>query len=98
MAVQLAVTFTSLLVEYENLVTFYQTGYDFANHFGTFYGGSTYGDCTFVVHQKNFLKLYCCTSLCVLHVVYEQLLASFCLELLTVNFYNCVHCLYKCIS
>lgn len=93
MTIQLAITFAAFLVEYEYLVTFYQSGHYFANDFCTFHGGNTYGDGTFIVHQKDFLKFYCRTCLCILDVVYEQLLASFCLKLLTVDFYNCVHCL-----
>ena len=94
MAVQLAVTFSSLLVEYKNLVTFYQIGYYFANNFCAFYYRSTYGYSTVVVYQKNLVKFYCCTGF-FLHVVYKQLLASFCFKLLTVDFYNCVHLLYN---
>ena len=94
MTVQLAVTFSSLLVEYENFVTFYQSGNYFANYFCAFYCRSTYGDVAVFVYQKNFFKFYCCTSFCILHVVNEQFLASFCFELLTVDFYNCVHFLY----
>ena len=95
MTVQLAVTFSSLLVEYENLVTLYQFGYYFANNFCAFHYGSTYGYVTVVVYQKNLVKFYCRTGFCFLHVVYEQLFASFCFELLTVDFYNCVHLIYN---
>ena len=91
MTVQLAVTFSSLLVEDQYLLTLYQRAYHFANHLGTLYGGETYNDVTIVVNQKNFLKFYCCTSLCILQVMNEQLLAGLSLELLALNFYNCVH-------
>lgn len=92
--VQLAVTFSSFLVENEYFVTFYHAGYYLANYLCAFYCRSAYGDCTVFVYQKNLFKFYCRTVFCFLHVVYKQFLASFCLELLTVDFYNCVHFLY----
>ena len=92
--VQLAMTFSSFLVENENFVTFYQAGYNLANHFCTFYSRNTYSDCTVFVYQKNLVKFYCRTVFSILDVVYKQLFASFCFKLLTVDFYNCVHFLY----
>ena len=91
MTVQLAVTFSSLLVENEHLVALYQRRYHFANYLCAVYRRQAYGYVSVFVYQKNFLKFYCRTSFCVLDVVNEQLLASFCLELLAVDFYNCVH-------
>lgn len=92
--VQFAISFSSFLVENKNLVTFYQTGNNFANYLCAFYSRSTYSDVAVFVYQKNFLEFYCCTGFSVLHVVYKQFLASFCFELLAVDFYNCVHFLY----
>ena len=57
----------------------------------TLYSGSTYGDSTVVVYQQHFLKLSSLTSLGTSDVVNEELLASFSLELLTVNLNDCVH-------
>ena len=94
MSVQLAEAFSSLLVENEDLLAFYQRRYHFANYLGTFYGGQAYGYVTVFVYQEYFFKFYCCTCFCILDVVYKQFLASFCLELLAVDFYNCVHFLY----
>lgn len=94
MTVQLTVAFSSLLVEYEYLVALNQCAYYFANHFRTLYGRSTYGDVAFIVYQKNSVEFYCCTGFCILQVLNKQFFASFCLELLAVDFYNCVHCLY----
>lgn len=90
--VQFLVTFSSLLVEYQYFVSLYQRRYYFAYHFCTFYCRSTYCDSTVVVYQQNFVKFNSCTVFSVLNVVYKQLLAFFCLELLTVNFYDYVHC------
>ena len=91
MTVELTIAFSSLLVEHEHLLTLYQRRNYFANHLSTLNRRSTYRNVAFVVNQKNFFKLNCCTSLSILHVVYKQLFASFCLKLLAVNFYNCVH-------
>ena len=89
--VQLAITFSSLLVEYENLIALYQACFHFANNLCAFHYGSTYGDCTIVVNQQHFLKLNSCTGFGTLNVVNEELLALLSLELLTVNFYDYVH-------
>ena len=86
MAFQLAIAFSSLLVEHEHLFALYQRGEHFANHLCAFYGGNAYGDVTVFVHQQNLVKLYCCTALDVLDVVNEQLLAGLSLELLALNF------------
>ena len=94
MTVQFSITFSSLFVEYKYFVAFYQRRYYFTNYLGTFYSRSTYSDVAVFVYQKNLVKLYCCTVFCILDVVYKQLFASFCFELLTVDFYNCVHFLY----
>ena len=94
MTVQFSITFSSLLVEYEYFVAFYQRRYYFTNYFGTFYSRSTYSYCSIVIYQQNFLKFNSCAVFCVLNVVYKQLLSGLCFELLAVDFYNCVHFLY----
>ena len=69
MAFQLAIAFSSLLVEDEHLLALYQRGDHFANHLGAFYGGETHGDVAVFVHQEDFVKLYCRTAFDVLDVV-----------------------------
>ena len=91
MTVQLTITFSSLLVEYENLLALYELGLNLSYNLSTLYSGSTYGDSTIFLYQKNLLEFNRCTILNVLNVVNKQLLASLGLELLSVNFYNCVH-------
>ena len=91
MTVQLAVALTTLLVENKNLVALNQGRNYFAYNLSTLYSRSTYGDGTFVVYQQHSLKLNSLTSLGISHVVHEELLTSFGLELLTVNLYDCVH-------
>ena len=91
MTVQLTITFSSLLVEYENLLALYELGLNLSYNLSALYSGSTYGDSTILLYQKNLLEFNRCTILNVLNVVNKQLLASLGLELLSVNFYNCVH-------
>ena len=59
MTVQLAVTFSSLLVENEHLVALYQRRYHFANYLCAFYRRQAYGYVSVFVYQKNFFKFYC---------------------------------------
>ena len=92
--VQFSVTFSSLLVEYQYFITFYQVRNYFAYHFCTFYGRSTYCNSTVVVYQQNFVKFNSCTVFSILNVVNKQFFAFFSFELLTVNFYNYVHFKY----
>ena len=91
MTIQFTVAFPSLLVEDQDLVTFYQFAYYFTYYFCTFNRGYTYGDSAVFVNQQDAVKFYCCTVLSFLHVVHEQFLASLCFELLALDFYNCVH-------
>ena len=91
MAIQLTVTFSSLLVEHQYFLAFHQRRNHFANHLCAFYRGKTYCHVAIVVDQQHFLKFNSLVSLSVLHVLHEQFLAFHHLELLTVNFYNCVH-------
>ena len=91
MTVQLAIALAALLVEDKNLVALNKRANYFADHLSTFYHGSTHGDGTFVVYQQHSLKFNSLLSLCVLDVLDKELLAGFCLELLTVNLYDCVH-------
>ena len=91
MTVQFSVTFSSLLVEYQYFITFNQVRSNFAYHFCTFYGRSTYSYVTVVVYQQNFVKFNSCTVFSILNVVNKQFLAFFSFKLLTVNFYNYVH-------
>ena len=89
--IQLAVTFAALLVENEHLVTLNEGIDYFAYYLSAFNYGSAYSNLTIVVYQQHLFKFNSLTAFCVLNVVYEELLAFFHLELLTVNLYDCVH-------
>ena len=92
MAVFAAVAFAAFLLEDDNFVTFYERFFDLANNFGAINGGGTDFDFTIGVGEKHFVEF---DSLAFFDVVAEvvniQVLAGFSLELLSLNFYNCVH-------
>ncbi len=94
MTTELLVALAATLVEHENLVALNEWGYDLAHNLRAFDSRSTYSDCAVIVYQQYFLELNCLLSLSVLDVVNEELLPFFCLELLTVNFYDYVHYIY----
>ena len=89
--IQFAVTLAALLVEHKHLVTLYEGIDYFAYYLSAFYCGSAYSYLAVVVYQQHLFKFNSLTAFCVLDVVYEELLAFFHLELLTVNLYDCVH-------
>ncbi len=92
MTVHLLVSFSSLLVEDQNLFTF-----DVLNHLGTYTCAadcrSTDSDFTILIFQhhgvkRNFRTLF------VFQAVDEDLLIFLYLELLSCYFYYCVHCYF----
>ncbi len=91
MTVQLAIAFSSLLVEDKYLLALYELALYLSYYLSALYNGSTYGDSTVFLYQEYLLEFNRCTILNVLNVVNKQFLASLGLELLSVNFYNCVH-------
>lgn len=91
-AVELAIALATLLVEDEHLVTLYEGRNYFSYYFCACYGGDAYSDLAFVVEKKHLVKFNSCAAFCTCEVVYEELLACFHLELMTVNLYDCVHC------
>ena len=67
MTVQFSVTFSSLFVEYEYFVAFYQRRNYFTNYFSTINSRSTYSYCSIVVYQQYFFKFNSCAVFCVLN-------------------------------
>lgn len=91
MAPLLAVVLATLHLENDNLITFYEgIGY-LCHYFSALYSRCAYGHCSVFVYEQHFVKLNRLALFCITHVINEELLALLCLELLTVNFYNCVH-------
>lgn len=90
-AVELAVSLAALLVEHEHLVALDERGNHFANYLCTFYRRSADGYVAVVVNEQHLFKFNSLAVFSLGDVVNEELLALFCLELLTVNLYDCVH-------
>ena len=91
MTVETAIAFATFFLENDHMFTLYK-GINYLTHYlSAFYCRSTYLNCAFSVNEKNLLKFYCCAFFHISDVVNIQLLASFGAELLSLNFYNCVH-------
>ncbi len=92
MTVQLAVTFTTLLLEDDYLITFHEGTFYLANYFSAFHCRSTYCDGTVGIDEEDAVEGH---FVAFLHICSEmvniQPLAGFGLELLSLNFNNCVH-------
>ena len=94
MTVTLARVLTALHLENNHLVTLNQRSDNLTYYFCSVYGGSTDRYCTVSIYEQYFLKFNSLAGLNVLYVVDKELLALLGLELLTLNFYNCVHLLF----
>ena len=94
MTVALTRVLATLHLENDDLVTLYKRFNHFTHYFCSVYGGSTYLHCTVSIYEQHLVKFNSLTSLGILDVVHEELLALLGLELLTLNFYNCVHYYY----
>ena len=93
-AIELAIALAALLVENEHLLTLNERRYYFAYYLGAFYSRSTYLYVAVVVNQQHVVKFNSLAVFGTADVVYIELLALFCFELLTVNLYDCVHLYY----
>ena len=91
MAVALARILAALHLEDNHLVTFNEWVHNFTYNFCSLYGGGTYLHCTVSTYEQYFLKFNSISSFYILNVVNKNFLALLNLELLTLNFYNCVH-------
>ena len=97
MTVANAIVLTTLHLENDDLVTLYEWVHYFTHYFCSVYGGSAYLNCTVSIYEQYLVKFNSLACLNILDVVHEELLALLGLELLTLNFYNCVHLLFICI-
>ena len=90
MTVALLAALAADLLEYEDLVSPY-----IISEYGSLYASalnirSTYLDLTCVFYEEDLGELHCSTF-CIRKTVAEDFVASFNLELLAGNFYDCVH-------
>lgn len=92
MTVQTAIAFATFFLENKNFITFHEGTFYLANNFCSFYGRGTNFYVTVGVNQENFVEVDCVAFFYVLaEIVDIQVFACFSLELLSLNFYNCVH-------
>ncbi len=93
MAIFHAIAFAAFFLEYDYFVALYKRSQYFANYFGAFYSGRAYLYSTIGVSEEYTVKFYCVAFFGgIAEIVDIQILLRLCLELLSLNFYNCVHC------
>lgn len=95
MAIQATIAFATLLLEDDHVFTFHEGSLNLANNLCTFDGrcANLYG--TVGIYEQNAVKLHRVAFLAlVAEIVDIQLLALLGTELLSLNFYNCVHLLF----
>ncbi len=98
MAVFTTIAFATLLLEDDHFITFHEGTLYLANYFCSFNGRSTYLNGTVGVYEQNAVKLYSITFLLlVAEIMNIQELAGLSLELLSLNFNNYKHLLFKCL-
>ena len=92
MTVQAAIAFATFLLENDNVFTFHEGSLYLANNLCTFDGRCANLNGTVGIHEQDAVELYRVTFLAlVAEIVDIQLLALLGTELLSLNFYNCVH-------
>ena len=92
MAVLLLVALAATLLEDDDLVALNEWDEHLGLNLGAADGGSADGDLTVVVDEENFLELYAVTLVFLGEVMNEECCVLLDFELLTSNFYDCVHC------
>mgnify|MGYP006894170518 CR=1 FL=1 len=92
MTVFTTIAFAAFLLKHNHLVTFYKRSKNFAYNFGTVNGRSSHLYCAIGFREKNTVEFNLVTFLGLLaEIMNIQELLGLCLELLSLNFYNCVH-------
>ena len=93
MAVFAAIAFATFFLENDHFVTFFEVLEYLANYFGAFDYGSTYFNCFVIgLSEENTVEFNGVTFFgSFAEIVNIQELAGFSLELLSLNFYDCVH-------
>ena len=99
MAVLAAIAFAALLLEDDHFVALYKRSENLADYLCPLEGGCA--NLYFVVglSEENTVEFNCVAFFCLLTEIENiQELFSFSFELLSLNFYNCVHLLINCIT
>lgn len=94
--VQTAIPFSLFLLEHDYVLTLYKRSCYFAYYLCTFYGRCAYFHSTVGINQEHFVEFDRIAFFCfVAEIVDKQEFTGFCLELLPLNFYDCVHLFIK---
>lgn len=98
MAVFTAIAFAAFFLEDNHLITFHEGTFHLANYFCSFNGRSTYLNGTVGVNEKHAVEFHDFAFLyLVAEIVNIQELSGLSLELLSLNFYNYKHLIFKCL-
>ena len=92
MAVFAAIALAALFLENNHFLAFDEGGLNFADNFGAFNSGGADFNVTVGVEQENTVKFDGVAFLDIAKVVNVQELTGLGLELLSLDFNNCVHC------
>ena len=93
MSVFTAIAFATFFLENDHFLTLHEGNENFAVYFGTFNGRCTNSYVAVGFEKKYFVERDSVSLFYfIAEVVNIQILAFFGLELLSLDFYNCVHC------
>ena len=93
MAVFATIAFATFFLENDHFVTFNESFKNLAYNFSTLYNGSAYLYSTIGFSEEHTVKFNCVTYFFgITEIMNIQELVSFSFELLSLDFYNCVHC------
>lgn len=92
MTVFTAIPFATFLLENDDFVALYKGNEYFTHYFCAFYCGSAHLNGAIGVSEENAVKFYFVSFFGVFaEIMNIQELVGLCLELLSLDFYNCVH-------
>lgn len=96
MTVFATIAFAAFFLENDNLVTLHEGGEHFTHYFGTFHCGSTHFHSAVGFSEEHAVKFHLVSFFGgIAEIMNIQELVGFGLELLSLNFYNCVHLMIR---
>lgn len=99
MTVFATIAFAAFLLEYDYLVALNKGSEYFTHYFGTFNGGVAHFHCAVGFSEENAVKFKLVSFFGgIAEIMNIQELVGFGLELLSLNFYNCVHLMLRLIK
>ena len=91
MTILFAIVLATFHLEDNHLFALYKRIDDLSYYFRATYSWCAHCDRSVVINEQNLVKLNSLAFLGIFQAIDKELFALFCLELLTVNFYDCVH-------